>query len=273
MLAALRGAGHEMVALSRHPADGSGCWQHADLCRPQGYALSDTFDAAIHAAPLWLLPANLGQWQRAGVRQLIAFSSTSALTKTDSANRHERQLAADLREAERQCRDYCEDNGISLTIFQPTLIYGFRRDRNVCTIARFIKRFRFFPLAGRAQGKRQPVHAADLVDACLRCLRNPVVSGRIYQLSGGETLRYADMVRRIFAGLGLTPRLLSLPPTWYRAVLRLAQYWPGRLRLTADMADRMAEDLCFDHGPATADFGYAPAGFLDNPARDLPLVS
>ena len=84
------------------------------------------------------------------------------------------------------------------TIFRPTLIYGVGRDRNVADIARFAKRFGVFPILGKGLGLRQPVHAADLAEACILAVDSSASFNRIYNLSGGETLTYREMVERVF---------------------------------------------------------------------------
>lgn len=86
-------------------------------------------------------------------------------------------------------------------ILRPTLIYGRGRDRNITVIARFIRRFGFFPVLGRATGLRQPVHAEDVALACHRALEAPAATNRAYNISGGETVTYREMVRRVFLAL------------------------------------------------------------------------
>jgi hypothetical protein len=72
--------------------------------------------------------------------------------------------------AEEDLATKCARLGIAWTIFRPTLIYGCASDKNVTTIANFVRRFGFFPAVGRATGKRQPVHADDLAQACVTAI-------------------------------------------------------------------------------------------------------
>jgi hypothetical protein len=93
--------------------------------------------------------------------------------------------------------------------------------------------------------------------------------GRVYDLPGGETLTYRQMVERIFRGLNRAPRILSAPTPIWRLAFRLAR---GRLPgATAAMGERMNQDLAFDGGPAARDFGWAPRAFKPVfPHRDEP---
>jgi hypothetical protein len=200
--------------------------------------------AALSLSPIWLLPEALPALEQAGVRRLIAFSSTSLFTKAASPEAEERAVAQRLAEGEAQTAAFCEAHGIAWTVFRPTMIYAEGRDRNVSRLAGLIRRFRVLPLAGSGEGRRQPVHADDLAEACLRALDRPETFGRAYDLPGGETLTYRAMAVRIFHGLGLRPRVVSLPPRLWQAGLKLAApLLPGA---TAAMGERMGEDLVFD---------------------------
>src|SRR3546814_18582512 len=87
------------------------------------------------------------------------------------------------------------------------MIYGQGREKNSSVMARFIRRFAFFPLFGSAQGLRQPIHAEDVAAACVVALQAPGAANRAYNLSGGETLAYRALVARVFAALGRPARL------------------------------------------------------------------
>jgi nucleoside-diphosphate-sugar epimerase len=232
-------------------------WSVVDLADP-ALRLPDA-PAALSLSPIWLLPEALPALEQAGVRRLIAFSSTSLFTKAASPEAEERAVAQRLAEGEAQTAAFCEAHGIAWTVFRPTMIYAEGRDRNVSRLAGLIRRFRVLPLAGSGEGRRQPVHADDLAEACLRALDRPETFGRAYDLPGGETLTYRAMAVRIFHGLGLRPRVVSLPPRLWQAGLKLAApLLPGA---TAAMGERMGEDLVFDGSIAAADFGWSPRPF------------
>src|SRR3546814_2901272 len=70
---------------------------------------------------------------------------------------------------------------------------------------------------------RQPIHAEDVAAACVVALQAPGAANRAYNLSGGETLAYREMVARVFAALGRPARLVTVPLWAFRlavAVLR-----------------------------------------------------
>jgi len=256
-------AGYAVTALSRfpQPAFPGVRWIQGDLGQPLGGPRMAGSEAVIHLALLSLLPERLPELAQCGVRRVIAFSSTSRFTKAASPDPAERALADGLAQAEDRLARSCAALGMRWTLFRPTLIYGAGMDKNVCFIARFVRRYRFFPLVGQGEGLRQPVHADDLAAACVAALERPGSCGNEYQLTGGETLSYRSMVERVFQALGQRALLLSVPKWLLRAALRGGRLLPGLHHLTPQMADRVSEDLCFDSGSAAADLGYAPRGF------------
>lgn len=276
LLSSLADRGINVYAMSRHEQSLSPNarirWIKSDLDELSVTSDLPIADALVHAAPLWLLPKNLQLFIRCGVRRVIAFSSTSAETKLDTRDQGDRQIADRLRWAEEECHSLCLRHDVGLTVFRPTLIYGFGRDRNITTIARFIKRVGFFVVAGEASGKRQPVHAMDLVASVISVLDNLRAIGHTYNLSGGEVLTYRAMISRIFEGLNQPSRIVHLPVSLYRVGLRCISVLNGQSSYSPDIADRMNHDLCFSHRQATTDFGYRPARFLIDPEQDLNLT-
>jgi nucleoside-diphosphate-sugar epimerase len=255
----LAAAGFQVAAVSRSPGGGDPGvrWVRADLTDPA--AELPRAELALSLSPIWLLPAALPALERAGVRRLIAFSSTSAATKANSTEPEERAVAVRLRDGEAAVQAFCETRGIAWTVCRPTLIYAEGRDANVSRLARLIARWRVFPLAGEGRGRRQPVHADDLALACLQALDRPETFGRRYDLPGGETLTYRAMLVRIFHGLGRRPRIVTIPPKlWARGLKLAAPLLPG---VNAAMGARMDADLVFDNADARRDFGWAPRPF------------
>ena len=265
----LASEGLAFKTISRSAA-GSIQWDLQEIASDPVLRQLSGFDTLIHCAPIWLLPAHLDQLKEAGFARLIVFSSTSAISKRESLDRQEQLLVTQLVSAEATLQSFCDTFSMALTIFRPSMIYGHGRDQNVMQIAGFIRRFGFFLLVGKAPGLRQPVHADDLVDAALAVRHNRQSMGKVYNLAGAEQLSYRAMVERIFAGLGRKPRILSVPLAIFRIGLHAAAKL-SPFSYTAEMANRMSQNLDYDYTPATEDFGFRPQMFLQNPQHDLAL--
>ena len=247
-------------------ADGYARWVRLDLADPDGAAPACA--AVVSLAPIWLLPAALPALLRGGARRVVAVSSTSRWTKAASPDAGERGIARRLAEAEAEVARLCEAAGAAWTVLRPTMIYAEGEDGNVSRLAALAARFGVLPLSGAGGGLRQPVHAEDVAAGVAASLASPAARNRAYDLPGGETLTYADLCRRVFAGLGRRPRLLHVPPPLWRAGLGLASPWlPGA---TAAMGGRMGEDLVFDPGPAERDLRWRPRPFRPDFRRPAP---
>jgi hypothetical protein len=216
----------------------------------------------ICLAPVWVLPDYFALLEGCGARRVVVLSSTSRFTKTDSRDRSEQRVVASLISGERQLIDWAEKRNIAWVILRPTLIYGLGRDKNIASIAGFIRRFGFFPLLGPATGLRQPIHACDVAKACFQALMHSNVVNQAYNISGGETLAYNDMVRRVFAAMGRKSRFLHVPHAVFRLVLPLSRLVPRFGDVSMDVAERMNQDLIFDHTDAARDFSFSPGDFL-----------
>lgn len=237
-------------------------WVVCDLLHDDPFSKAGEVDAWIHAGLLTLTLPWLESAARAGIKRLVSFSSTSVFTKMDSSNDAERELIGSIREAEGDVAEHCKRLGIHWTIFRPTLIYGRGTDQNISFIMDMIRRFGFFPMAGDGSALRQPVHADDLAQAALGVLTQGSAFDCSYNLSGGETLSYREMVTRIFESLNRQPRIVSINPAVYKcAIAIMKQMLPRYAFVQASMVDRMSMDMVFDHFDATEDFGYNPRPF------------
>ncbi|MEM7171156.1 MAG: hypothetical protein AAF530_13365 [Pseudomonadota bacterium] len=243
----------------REPIEEKGAidWQQVNLSEP-GPWRAPAGSCVISLAPLWVLEGALDSIK--DCRQIIAFSSTSVETKAGSDDPHERRLVARLRRGEGTLTRFCEAVGIPWTLLRPTLIYGAGRDQNISAIAKVYGKLRFFPLAGAANGLRQPVHAEDLALAALAAYGNEAAYNRTFNLAGGETLRYREMVTRVAQAMGEAPRQIHVP-TWFLSAVLAIGARVGASSYSPGLAQRMNEDLVFDDQDARRILNHRPRPF------------
>jgi len=244
----------ETFAISRsfQPSSNNLHWIQTDLKSP--LTLPNDIDYFIHLAGLPLFP-------KISAPRIIAFSSTSRFTKENSPNLHERKIAQSLIKSEETFIEFCEKQSIKWTLFYPTLIYGAGMDKNVLTLSRFIQRWGFFPLLGEAKGFRQPVHAEDLANACIKSLNNLNACNKKYFLTGSDIITYKQMLTIIFEQLHKKPFFLKLPLNILKIGLNLLKILPQFRYLNGEMLERMNQDLCFSSQMAIEDFGFEARGF------------
>jgi len=262
-------SGVRVCAFSRqtiNPLDDGIAWRNLSDSHS---ASTDQLDYWICVAPIWVLPEHFPLIEASGAHRVVVLSSTSCFTKVGSGDTAENAIAAKLIESEARLQAWAESRGIEWVVLRPTLIYGEGRDKNISEIARCIHRFGCFPLLGRAQGLRQPIHAEDVAAACLAALQASSAVNRAYNLSGAETLAYREVVARVFAALGRPVRLVTVPLWTFRLAVAMLRRLPRYRHWSAAMAERMNRDLVFDHAEAARDFGFKPRGFALT-AEDVP---
>ena len=266
LLPLLREAGWRVGAFSRQTVEsGAGvAWRRLPLT--EGV---ENIPHWISVAPIWVLPDYLAMIEASGARRLVTLSSTSQFRKVGSGDTADIAIAAKLIDGEARVQAWAESCGVEWVILRPTLIYGLGRDKNISEITRLIRLFRFFPVLGRAQGLRQPIHAEDVAAACVSALEAPDAANRAYNISGGDTLTYREMVARVFHALSRRPRLLAVPLWVFRLVLAVLRLLPRYRQWSPAMVERMNLDFVFDHTNATRDLKFIPRPFQLTP-EDLP---
>ena len=271
LLPRLLRANCQVLALSRQiprreparPQAGEGrlCWIHPDDMAAE--SVPDvpliSVEALVSAGPIALAAALAARCPN--LRRIVCFSSSSVLVKADSPDAAERDIMRAISVAEAELNVLCTQRGILLYLLRPTLIYGCGRDRNVSLLADFARRFRFVPVAGRASGLRQPVHADDLAALAAAIVTGAVTTGLESAVAGGDTLTFRDMVVRVFEAFGLRPRAVSLPPVLLADATRIAGKLFGGGDINAEMVLRQNRALVFDDSALRDLFGHAPRPF------------
>lgn len=260
LLERLRADGWQVLAVSRdpHPHGDGVRWLRGELARPP--ALPDVVEAIFSCGPLdhfarWYADAAIA------APRIVAFGSTSLHSKRASADAQERELARRLGEAEAALFEVAGRRGSAATLLRPTLVYGAGRDVSLSRIVGMARRLGGVALPRGACGLRQPVHVEDLADAALAAATSPAAAGHAYDLPGGETLPYLEMVRRVLASEQPQLRVWRLPMPLFQAALVVARSAGMARGLSHVAVQRMRQDLVFDSGPARRDFGYAPRPF------------
>ncbi len=104
------------------------------------------------------------------------------------------------------------------TILRPSVIFG-AEDNFFNMFARLAKILPFFPLIGGGKTRFQPVYVLDVAKSVVHALCDipPRGSscGQIYELGGPEVLSFKQIYQRLFAYIGKTRALITMP--WWLA--------------------------------------------------------
>ena len=258
-------SGFEVVGVSRRPSAALPAsnirWLTLDVTRNEDLEFLPPFCTLVSTLPVWATAQVCHVLRMRGAMRVVAFSSTSAVSKAEATSQDERALSSRLLEGERSLMAMTPD--VSTTIFRPTMIYSDRGDRNVERLVRQVQGMSVFPAIGGGRGLRQPVHADDLAKAAVAALVNPMTIGRSYDLGGREVLSFRDMLSRAAKVNGVSVKFLPVPLNAAQWTLHTARLLNLQLvrGIPAGALERMTKDLVCDIQKAEIDFGYSPRMF------------
>lgn len=232
------------------------CWMQHDLDEE---ALPSDASILISAGALRHAAAAIHTMPR--LNHVIAISSSSIVNKQGTGNAEEQQVINELLEAENHLVANCEEREIALTILRPTLVYGCGLDRNLSRVVDWLNKRAWFPISGKARGLRQPVHADDIAQLCVACFEMGSMAAGEYDLGGGSTIPYKEMVRRTASAIDRPLRFLPLPEFLLAKLLDMASALPGLRGLNGAMIKRQNQDLVVDHQLAEQRLQWRPRAF------------
>jgi hypothetical protein len=212
-LAFLQGAGSLSVTVAgRRRPDGfaDGLFQYCDL-RATDSLEQPLCGTLVSFAPIWHLAPFLSKLAEqhpaylAGVRAVVACSSSSVITKRFAFNRFDRDLVQRLNDSQDLLMRTFKDLRLPCKIVAPTLIYGqvgVYGDRNMSQLLQWMRRFPLLPLPVDT-GLRQPIHASQLA-AVVRTLVMTLVpptdgtlTSDLIAVGGDDTLTYHELLLRL----------------------------------------------------------------------------
>ena len=215
-------------------------------------------DALLHVAGIEYAQPVVEAARRAGVGRVVVVGSTSVHSS------YEFRAGPKLR-MERVVRR----SGLDWTIVRPSMIYGSERDKNVQRLLRFLDRSPVFPMFGPGTNLWQPVYHEDCARGVYEALVRPSAVGRSYDLPGGESLTYLDLVKTAAGALGKKPRIVRLPLEPVRLLLGAVEKLRLPLPVGSEQVLRLREDKAYPYEEARRELGYAPRPFREGVALEV----
>ncbi len=147
------------------------------------------------------------------------------------------------------------------TVVRPSVIFG-ANDRFLSTLDS-VTRLPILPLFGHGGMRLQPVHVDEVALAIRASLADPATAGTVFELGGGEVLRYRDILRAVLRQRGRRRILLPVPFRIWRGIARVSALLPNP-PVTIDQLALLAMDNVVGCDAATfADLGIAPRGLIE----------
>jgi len=279
LCASLADAGHDVIVLVRHMANGD--LRHVARLIPDDNFASlaagkpelGPCDAFVHLAarvhimrdrmadPLSLYRAanvdgamNAARAAlRAGVRRFVFISSVKALGEAEPGRpwrEDDRPAPVDpygisKREAEVALTDFGRANGMEIVIVRPPLVYGPGVRANFLSLMKAVRNGVPLPL-GAVEARRSMVYVGNLVDAIGLLATNGGSLNGVFHVTDGNDLSVAEMIRALADALGRPARLVPVPVAWLLGAGKLFGQSDRMERLTAPLrmeSVRLREEL------------------------------
>ena len=201
----------------------------------------------------------------AKVRRAVFVSTTAVETRLNAASKSVR-LAAE---------ESIRSSSAAWTILRPTMIYGSARDRNMCRLIRYLRRWPVIPVFGTGNSLQQPVYVADVAGAIVEALRSEKTIGKTYNISGAKAVTYNEVIDTVARLMCRKVLKIHVPASPCVTLLTVLERISRRLPLKAEQVQRLNEDKCFDYGEAARDFDYHPrtvAAGLTEELKEMGLL-
>lgn len=197
--------------------------------------------------------------QDAGIHRAIFISTTAIFTSLNASSKGVRKAA----------EESIVKSRIAYTILRPTMIYGSSRDRNMCRLIRFLKRWPVLPILGNGENLQQPVYVGDVAQAVVDCLLKDRTIGRAYNIPGGKPLTFNEVIDSISGLLGRKTLKIHFPASPIISFLKFIEKSGLVFPIKSEQFMRLNEDKAFDFIDAASDFGYSPKNFEEGIALEL----
>ena len=209
-----------------------------------------TFDEVIHRGTANVIAEAKG----AGVGRFLHMSAMGTLPDPHYG----------YYEAKWQAEQVVQGAGIPWTIFRPSIIFG-PGDEFINTLAGLIKMAPIIPVVGAGTSKFQPVSVTEVAQAYIRALNDPSTAGHIYELGGGKTYTYEELLDTLAAKLGKQKPKVHIPVGLMKPIVQLSKPLPKPLRppVTLEQLKMLALDNASDDSATSELIGHPPLRLED----------
>ena len=278
--ARLSACGQNTVNVSRNPAGvrappGS-ITVHPDMLVRNRVGARLNVAGLVSVCPIWELPGYADFLTNPSSRKApwVILSSTSAVTKQESAERASQAVVSKLCAGEDGVVRMRSDAASWTTIVRPTLIYGGRRNRNINKIRQITTILRIKINIDFARGSRQPIHCDDIAEWAISLLllgsvnqkeaiqdadqqarkHGTIISTRPIRVdvAGGEAVSFAEMVNRTQATACAGGIRLYCRRGVAKLLFSVAHWLPWFREVPGDFVSRLEQDFLFSSEEAIA---------------------
>lgn len=244
-------------------------WFHADLLADDVSLYGQHPKTLIFADELHLLPNHLQTFAEIGINRMVCIASAYIFRLLESKSKEQQALAKAYFSAEKEIVRTAPILNIDYTILRAGMVYGMGLDNSIARIAKFIKRFGFFPVYPPADGKRQPIHCDDLAISAISSLNRLETFGKSYNICGPDTLSYYEMIRKLFEATGKKPRIIKMKSIGYLIDVYRFFFAKSSGFLDSSTLKRANKDILFEQELPLPESAFHFRHFIQNGMKDI----
>jgi uncharacterized protein YbjT (DUF2867 family) len=197
-----------------------------------------------------------------GVERAVFISTTGIFTKLNPSSKKIRIEAEGL----------IKESGLKYTILRPTMIFGTLKDRNICRLIRYIKKYPVLFIPGSGKNLIQPVYVKDLARAIRLVVESKNTLFKEYTVSGRDVVSFNGLVDSIGELLGRKTIKVHLPLSLAAVPLSIVEKTGLTLPIKTEQILRLNEDKAFTYEEAKKDFGYFPTALKDALGNEIEEI-
>lgn len=146
------------------------------------------------------------------------------------------------------------------TIVRPTLVYDERGGHELDMFVAYLRRFPIVPFIGAGGALKRPVLSHDVIAGLVSLAAWPQGTGKVYNLSGPESISMLEMSRLLLRYYGAERPIVRLPTACFQALAWLMARTMQRPLLSGSAIAGVINDADLDPSEAIADLDYRPIG-------------
>lgn len=144
-------------------------------------------------------------------------------------------------------------SSLDYTIFRPSVVFG-QDDAFVNLFIPLIRQLPVVGIIGHGNYRMQPLYVEDLVTCLAGAIHNETTYGLTYEIGGGETLTFNEIINHITSAMNRKRLLLHIPLFIARPAVKVMERFPHPL-ITSDQLIMLLSDNICDNSKAEETFG------------------
>lgn len=143
-------------------------------------------------------------------------------------------------------------------ILRPSEVYGISGREGVDMLIEKISSMPFIPVPGDGKYGVSPVHVTDLISALISSIEKEHLRGKIYTISGPESLEYNVFVEKLLGFKKISKVKVHIPMPLLAIGARAVVLATRGRGFAMDQIPRLFSEKSYDISEAASDLGYAP---------------